>query len=236
MPITSIRYLIHLQSGKKIDHKVEFDEKSMIGVNATPGNPPEWTRLDFNKCDNCPLDSKNDPHCPAALSMVNLINKCSEIDSFESTQVEVTTPTRKYIIAAPLQKAISSILGLTMATSSCPRTSCLRPMAHFHLPIASDDEDIFRASSMYLLAQYYRHKQGEEVDLELQGLADIYRHLQTVNHAMAKRLKEASNSNTGAKAILRLDLFSHIMAFNIKDSLDSMRHLFEPLLRLHDYD
>jgi hypothetical protein len=31
----------------------------------------------------------------------------------------------------------------------------VKPMARFHLPLASEEETIYRATTMYLLAQYF---------------------------------------------------------------------------------
>ena len=51
------------------------------------------------------------------------------------------------------QQAMSSVLGLIMATSGCPWTDRLRPMARFHLPFASEAETLYRSVGMFLLAR-----------------------------------------------------------------------------------
>ncbi len=51
------------------------------------------------------------------------------------------------------QQAMSSVLGLIMATAGCPWTDRLRPMARFHLPFASDAETLYRSISMFLLSR-----------------------------------------------------------------------------------
>ena len=43
-------------------------------------------------------------------------------------------------------------------------------MAQFHLPLANDSETIYRAASMYLLAQYFLKREGRDADLEIEGL------------------------------------------------------------------
>ncbi|MCP4400992.1 MAG: hypothetical protein GY801_27310 [bacterium] len=49
-------------------------------------------------------------------------------------------------------------------------------MAHFHQPLANVEETIFRATSMYLLSQYFAKQEGKEAKFELDGLEEIYRH------------------------------------------------------------
>ncbi len=51
------------------------------------------------------------------------------------------------------QQAMSSVLGLIMATAGCPWTDRLRPMARFHLPFASEAETVYRSVCMFLLAR-----------------------------------------------------------------------------------
>jgi hypothetical protein len=140
--------------------------------------------------------------------------------------MEVTTAERTIAATRPLQKGLSSLVGLVMAASGCPRTAYLKPMARFHLPLASEEETLYRAASMFLLAQYLRHKRGDSSDAELEGLTDIYRNLQAVNTAMTERLRAAAGSDAAGDAIMSLDLLSHILPFDIKTSLKQLRPLF----------
>ena len=64
-------------------------------------------------------------------------------------------------------------------------------MARFHLPLANEQETIFRSVSTYLLSQYFQVKEGKQADMELSGLVDIYRQLQTINTALAARVRAA---------------------------------------------
>lgn len=74
-----------------------------------------------------------------------------------------------------MQRGLSSLLGLILATRDCTYTRYFRPMARFHLPLASEEETIYRAASMYLLAQYLRANDGKQVDINLTRSAEIYK-------------------------------------------------------------
>ena len=62
-----------------------------------------------------------------------------------------------------------------MATSGCPHMDFFKPMARFHLPLANAEETVYRATSMYLLAQYFLQREGKEADMELEGLKKYIR-------------------------------------------------------------
>ena len=103
-------------------------------------------------------------------------------------------------------------------------------MARFHLPLATEQETIYRASSMYLLAQYFLKKSGKEADLDLCGLNDIYENLQEINIYCAKRLSNASPSDSTINSVVLLDMFAKTVLYGIKESLEELQYLFQPFL------
>jgi hypothetical protein len=117
-----------------------------------------------------------------------------------------------------------------MATSRCPMTGFFKPMARFHLPFASTAETIWRATSTYLLAQYFKQQDGGEPDLVFAGLIQIYNNIQTVNSSFVKRLRSACNGDSMINAIVLLDMFAQSMPSAIDESLEEIRCLFVPYL------
>jgi hypothetical protein len=122
------------------------------------------------------------------------------------------------------------MMGLVIATSGCPRTAFFKPMARFHLPLASKEETIFRATSMYLLAQYFLKKDGHFADLELKGLRRIYDNMQIINRATVERLRAATKTDSSINAIVILDNYAKSMPFAIEKSLEDIRYLFSSFL------
>jgi hypothetical protein len=230
MEFIYIQYRLRTNDGREILFRFRFDPKTFEMVEATPANPPAWTALEFNKCSHCPLSTDTHPYCPAALRIAPVLQSCESFDAFTPMQVEVQLPERNVVAQKPLQKALASLLGLVMATSGCPHTAALRPMAHFHLPFSTEDETLQRVTSMYLLAQYFKKMEGKSADLELDGLVDLYRKIQTVNETMITRLKAGGIKPAMAQAIVPLDLLSHSMPLNIRISLERIRATFEPLI------
>ena len=161
-----------------------------------PQSLPEWTKLNFHQCPHCPLDISTDPHCPLAANIVNIVLKFNGLISYDKIWVDVITQERRITQYTTAQKAISSMMGLVIATCGCPHTAFFKAMGRFHLPLASNEETLFRATSMYLLAQYFLTMEGRPAKLELEGLTRIYRNIQIVNVAIAKRLRTTSMSDS----------------------------------------
>lgn len=189
--------------------------------------PPDWAKLEHAQCSNCPLNPVTTPFCPVAINLIPVLKLCSDIPSHRNVKLEVITAERTVSGETSMQRALSSILGLLMATSSCPHTEYLKPMARFHLPLASEEETVYRTTSMYLLAQYFLHQDGQAFKPDLDQLKVNYQNLQIVNKALAKRLKDAVANDATVNAVILLDLLSKTVTWSIDDGLDEMRYLFK---------
>ncbi|MEK7670509.1 MAG: hypothetical protein AAB330_04620, partial [Bacteroidota bacterium] len=58
-------------------------------------NPPPWTKLKFNQCENCPLPDSTE-YCPVALNLSYLIDEFKFSTSHDKTWVVVESPERTY--------------------------------------------------------------------------------------------------------------------------------------------
>ena len=130
-----------------------------------------------------------------------------------------------------MQSGLSSILGIIMVTSGCPTLDYLRPMVGTHLPFASIDESIYRAMSMYLLAQFTRAKNGLEPDWTLKGLSKIYAEIDNINISIVKRLRAATEEDASLNAVVILDSFAKLVPMSINGSFGGMEDLFWPYLQ-----
>lgn len=190
--------------------------------------PPPWAALDVCQCRVCPLNADESPYCPAALSFRELMAEFGDLLSY--TEVEATVITRERTISAAttVQKALSSLVGLRMATCGCPILAKFKPMARFHLPFATTEETVFRAASAYLLAQYFLKRRGKEADLDLAGLRKTYALIHEVNIGLAERLRTIPSGDAHLNALVILDVFAHALPSSIDDNLAEIEHLFGP--------
>jgi hypothetical protein len=226
----AFQYRFTLADGTREVFDIELDARTMASTKPLPKRLPSWTKLNFRKCSHCPLSARTHPHCPLAARLVPVVHRFDGMLSHDEAYMEVTTKERTISAHTDIQRGIGSLIGLIIATSGCPHTSFLRPMARFHLPFASRDETVYRAVSMYLLAQYFRTSKGSDPDLTLTGLKELYRHLQTVNAAIVKRLHSITETDSMSNAIVVLDIFAKTMDIMIERSLQNIKPLFDAFL------
>ena len=228
MNVITIRYCFKLDGNKQEIIELQLDPQSLEVRNKPVQQLPDWTRLDFHQCSHCPLETTRHPRCPVAVSLVDVVSRFDKLLSYDQVDLEVVTAERRISQRATAQRAISSLLGLLFATSGCPHTAFFRPMARFHLPMAMEDDTIYRATGMYLLAQYFLKKDGKEDDADLKGLAQIYSNLRLLNRSIADRLRGATHTDSSLNAIVVLDMLASAVPFVIEEQLEDVRHLFAP--------
>lgn len=222
-----VRYRIGFEGGEEADIEVVLDAGTLELLAPLPDERPGWTALEFEMCPHCPLDPATSPHCPAAVALAPLVGVFDRFMSYHRCSLEVETEERR--VADPdlaVQKALGSLMGLVMAGSGCPYTAGLRPMARFHLPLASPEETIYRATSMYLLAQYLRERSGLPADWTLEGLSSMYADLQVVNRHLSKRLNSVVSTDSSVNAVISLDVFAAFLPMAIEESLEQLRPYF----------
>jgi hypothetical protein len=219
-----IRYRFDLPDGSQKFLDFRFDSLSFRLVNAAPAAAPFWTELAFNQCANCPLHRAAHPHCPAALQMVPAIEPLKALVSFDKVGVTVTQAERTIYAETTAQQAMSSVLGLIMATAGCPWTDRLRPMARFHLPFATELETVYRSLSMFLLA---REMEGAGAAAGFAALRELYENLHVVNRDMSRRLGAAAQTDPARNAMALLDAYTTLLPDALEGSLAELKPLFD---------
>lgn len=226
----SIAYYLTFDDGETVDVEMEFDDQTMsliAPVEVGDEKPlPEWARLENHQCPHCPLKPETTPHCPPALHLADTVNRLGVMVSHTQVNLRVVSAEREVTGKTGVHTVFSSIMGLMMAATGCPYTAYLRPMARFHLPLASFEETIFRSVSTYLVAQFFRQEEGQSFDTSLKGLTDIYQNIQTVNVYFTKRLKSSGDIKE-TNAIAMLDLYAQTLPMAIEESLEEFRDLFQ---------
>jgi len=219
-----IDYRFDLPNGSRKQLKLSFSPTDFRLLNEVTADPPFWTELKFNQCGNCPLNSTKSPRCPAALQMVPAVDALKELVSFDTVGVTVIQAERTIHAETTAQQAMSSVLGLIMATAGCPWTDRLRPMARFHLPFASEAETLYRSVSMFLLA---RQQTGASDTAGFAGLHKLYANLHVVNRDMSRRLGAAARTDPARNAMALLDSYTTLLPAAIDSSLEELKPLFD---------
>jgi hypothetical protein len=219
-----ISYRFDLPDGSQKTLEFTFDPRDFRLSNAAALPPPFWTELKYNQCANCPLAPEQHAHCPAALQMAWAIEPLKALVSFETVGVTVIQPERTIYAETTVQQAMSSVLGLIMATSGCPWTDRLRPMARFHLPFASEIETVYRSVCMFLLA---RELAGDGSIRGFAALEELYENLHIVNRDMSRRLGAATRADPARNAMALLDAYTTLLPAALDSSLEELKPLFD---------
>lgn len=228
-----LRYRFTPDKGPAKEFLVRLDPETFAYNGEPAGEPPDWTRLEYQQCPNCPLKPKDSPRCPVAVNLAPLAESFKDSISYEMADVVVEAEGRSYSRRVPMQAGVSALFGLVMSASGCPILDKMRPMAFTHLPFPSLQETEYRAMSMYLLAQFIAARKGLTPDWTLHGLAGIYDAIREVNVHLAARLRSLDAEDANANAVVKLDCFADFTSAAIrktegKNGLGWLEKLFRP--------
>jgi len=226
-----IEYTLYPSDQSPLHFHVPLDMPSETCISPDPGSAPRWAYLQENQCSHCPLSTETHKLCPLAERVVPFVEKLSHLSSIEEMKVDVTQFDRTRHMVAPVQDILGSLLGLFIATSDCPHTRFLKPMAYFHLPLADADETVYRVLSMYRLAQYFRKEKTGKAYAGFEILNDLYEAMIEVNHKLSKRMRAAlveyENKQDGTiNAVSLLDALSLYVPASIEGAIKELEPVF----------
>jgi hypothetical protein len=221
-----VTYRFFVSSDERTSVELTFEPRTYRVTVPADAEAPEWAKLTYQRCPNCNL-SDAEAYCPAAIALAQFLPKFSARASYEKAVVEVETPNRTVVAKTTFQNGMAGLIGLAMATSGCPRTRFLRPMARTHLPFATDEETVYRSLAFHLLSQYVAHGRGDApIALSLAQLKTDYAELSIVNSAMAERIRGAIQRDAAVNAVIIRESFALITPENIDGGFEDIRALF----------
>jgi len=224
----TISYKFKFSEDNEQDFVVKMDSKTLDIIDSPKDSYPEWAKLEYQKCSNCPLNEKEHEYCPIAMKLVGTVDFFCKPLEFKDVDLSVETPERTFSKKVDLKSAAVSLIGIYMATSGCPIMDKLRPMARHHLPLATTPETTYRSISNYLIAQYLLTHQGKEPDWELKNLGEIYDAIKIVNTHFRERLLKISSKDYALSAILTLDAYAYYINLSlIGDTFYTIESLFD---------
>jgi hypothetical protein len=162
---------------------------------------------------------------------VEIVPRFDHLLSFDRIEAEVITAERTIRVEASVQRVLSSLMGLLFAVSACPWTTFFKPLARYHLPLATTEETMWRVFSTFLLGRHFQAKAGERHRADFEDLADMYANVQIVNSSFAERLRVACQQDSVINALILLDMFAKSVPFAIEDALDEIRPLIVPFFK-----
>ncbi|MDM8525983.1 hypothetical protein QUF80_21625 [Desulfococcaceae bacterium HSG8] len=216
-----IEYIFQIEGGETLHFRIDINRK----YKEKRGH--FWTELGYHQCKNCTLLLKDYRYCPTAIDMEEIIEGFSSFFSHDKVFVRVKTSEREYSKMCDLQTGLQSLLGLVMATSSCPILSKLWALANFHLPFATTEDTLFRAVGAYLIRQYFIFSDKGQPDFDLEGLRNLYRELEELNTSFTERIRIASKTDANLNAVVQLGALSFLVHVSLEEQLGDLRTTFE---------
>lgn len=220
-----ITYLFKFSEQEQLKYKCGLHNETLgfIPLEENDSTDSSWTQLEHNQCENCPLTTKQSQVCPIAANLCGLVNFFKDTKSYKKATVCVMTQERSYMKQGSVQEGLFSIFGLIMATSGCPHMNFFRTMARYHLPFSTPEETIYRATSAYLLQQYFKKVDRPNLD----GLVEIYKNVDDVNRGMLARIKSLGEGDADLNAIVLLNNFGQLLNIEVDMNLSSLEKLFK---------
>jgi hypothetical protein len=226
-----IVYDFRLSSGAEKKFTVLLDRKNLAFKQERTEEPPDWARLDFHQCSNCPLNTTLTKYCPIAANLGGIAQEFRELTGSDKASVTVIVKERAYFKAGSLQEGLSPLLGIAMTTSGCPIMEPLKPMVRYHLPFASLDETVFRMTSMFLMAQFIRNRAGKKPEWTLEGLSRIYGEVKKLNRDFGQRMRAAARSDANVHALVKLNVFAVMLPLETEKMLKEITPYFSSYLK-----
>jgi hypothetical protein len=157
---------------------------------------------------------------------MELVYNFMDLFSYHDCTVTCETAERSYFKKTSVMEGLSAIFGVVMATSDCPIMEFLKPMARFHLPFSTIEETTVRTASMYLLAQYFRHRDQPGMKFDFKILEKHYTRVQQVNEGLLRRINSVSSEDADKNAIITLHSLSQFLSMEIDYSLGGLEPIF----------
>jgi hypothetical protein len=223
------KYVFNLEDGSRKEFNVRLDPETLLVEQDYKGTLPDWTKLDFHRCPNCPFAGTGAQYCPIAKNIAGFVTEFNTAISSANGQVVVMSEERSVTRHTSLAEGLYSLLGIYMAASGCPHMEKLKPMAAYHLPFSSIEETVYRAMTMYTAGQYFRMREGLTPDWEMKGLVKMYDEIRLVNQGFADRLRGAAEKDSVINSLVNLDVFAMVL-LDLPSNVDGLERIFSPYL------
>jgi hypothetical protein len=222
-----IEYVFQIKDHDDKKFRVVLDKNTLIAKSPAGSTEQDWTRLNFAKCEICPLSSRQVRNCPIAYNISGLATEFSQFYSIHESLITVNVAERSYVKKDTVQQGLRSILGIYLATSGCPHMEILKPMARFHLPFASVEETIYRHSCNFLLGQFFEFLDKGQMELNMQKLIDKYDDINVVNTGICNRIERITAGDANKNALIILNVIGLMLKMELEGNLKSLKYLFK---------
>ncbi len=211
-----VTYSVDKPDGEMVEFAIRLDEHGLL--EDLPADGPAWTHMNAERCANCTVEGAA---CRAALAIVPVVEAFIDIDSLQQVRARACLPNYTAEIEAPISHVASSIMGLSMAASGCPKIAPFRGMAIFHQPFSTLEETVIRAAGFTLLGRWAHGTLADEDPFA--PLIDAWQRLEEVNMLISRSLRDHCAADAALNGLVNLDMFAKAGVFGLKSALVALR-------------
>lgn len=228
--LISISYLFDFGNNNVKNFEALLNSSSLSLVLPKTYEIPSWAKA--FRCSQFSQVTADSQCCSICINISHLIEEFKTFASVSPCTISVYSKERNYSLKSDVQKGLSSLLGLYMATSDCPFLGFLRPMARFHLPFASTEETIFRSAGSYLIGQYFKARKNNRADFELNRLPETYIKVSKINYDIIQHLRKNYYTHDAyANSLVILDNFARMISAFLPEELDEFASFYEQMTK-----
>lgn len=211
-----VSYSVERPDADAIEFVIRLDEHGML--EDLPGEGPAWTRMEGQRCTDC--TARGDA-CRAATAIAPVVDAFIGIDSLQQVRARATLPSYTAEMNGPVSKVVSSIMGLTMAASGCPKLAPFRAMAMYHQPFSTLEDTVIRAAGFMLLGRW-AHATLTDQD-PFAPLIEAWEQLEEVNMRIGRCLQDYCATDAALNGLVNLDMFAKAGVFGLESALAALR-------------
>ena len=211
-----VTYSVEKPDGEVVEFVIRLDENGLLEDPPTAG--PAWTRMAGEPCLDCAVRGSG---CRAALAIAPVVEAFIGIDSLQQVRARASQSNHSTEINGPVSRVVSSIMGLVMAASGCPKIAPFRAMAVYHQPFSTLEETVIRAAGFLLLGRWAHGTLANENPFA--PLIEAWQQLEQVNLNISRSLQDYCTTDAALNGLVNLDMFAKAGAFGLESALAALR-------------
>ena len=211
-----VTYSVEKPDGEVVEFVIRLDEHGILEGLAAEG--PRWTRMEGQRCIDCRAGGAA---CRAAVAIAPVVDAFISVDSLQKVRARAILPNYTAEMDGPVSGVVSSIMGLTMAASGCPKLAPFRAMALYHQPFSTLEDTVIRAAGFLLLGRWAHATLGDADPFA--PLIDAWEQLEEVNLRIARCLQDHCATDAALNGLVNLDMFAKTGGFGLESALASLR-------------
>lgn len=214
-------------SNSELKYEFKFDPLITRQLEVFKHNDfPDWTKLDFYKCQVCPFNCDEVKQCPAAADIVCVLERFSHFSSAEKLDIRYIAEDLDIKKNVDAQTALSAIIGSLIFTSACPILNANHFILKYIPPFTTDDQLSYHLLAAALIKNFFRQeKKKHHVPFDLEQFKLDYYFLEDVFRNLLNRVREASSNDANLNAVVRLTNLNMLSNLKMDAFIDKFRYL-----------